>query len=510
MSVSSTRRSERRPGPADPQLLADSLAAHTGAPVEVRSTHMSWIVLTAEHAYKLKRPVQLDFADMRDPAVRAASCRHELVLNDVLAPGLGIAVRGVVAGPEGYDLADDDDPRAIDHVIEMHRYDEGRTMRSMVERGVLTSAQARAAGRCLGAFHRVAERVRTPVDEQARFDANADALWHLAPDPALQRDVRALQRFAGAFVRMWAEVLAARAANGRVVDGHGDVRAEHVLLDEDGAVRILDRLDIDALRRVDVADDLAFLVMDLEACDGAGYVGDVLEGYAEGGGTVPPTALLAYFAAYRALVRAKVSLLPDAAGGDQAAALVALARANAWRARGPLLLLVTGPPASGKSTLAAALGHAAGIPVLSSDAVRAEHPALGYGDAARASIYRELARRAVSEGTFVVDATFGEAGLQDAFFRAIAEQPQRTTLTIECDAPAAVRVERAAARRQRAEPSLSAAGPDVAEELGERFTSVPASRTDGRLVVDATTTTEEQLDAVEAWLDERLASGALA
>ncbi len=508
MTSSSTHGSEGRPGPADPHLLADSLAARTGASVEVRTTHMSWIVLTAEHAYKLKRPVALDFADMRDPQVRAASCRRELALNDVLAPGLGIAVRAVVPGPDGYALADDDDPRAIDHVIEMHRYDEGRTMRSLLERGLLTPAQARATGRCLGAFHRATTRLRTPIDERARFAVNAQALRALLDDPDLVRQVRGLERFATAFTATWGDVLAARTSNGCVIDGHGDVRAEHVLLDEDRSVRIVDRLDIDDLRRVDRADDLAFLVMDLESRDGAGFVGDVLEGYAEGGPAVPPTALLAYFAAYRALVRAKVSLLPDAADGDRSAPLIALARASAWRARGPVLLLVTGPPASGKSTLADALGRAAGIPVLSSDAVRAEHPALGDGGAARASIYRELARRAGTEGSFVVDATFGEPGLQDAFFRAIAAHPQRMTLTVECEAPADLRLARAEERRA-AGASLSEADADVARELGERFASVPASRTDGRLDVDATTPVGEQLDAIEAWLDQRLSAGAL-
>jgi len=509
MTSSPTHGSERGSGSADPHLLADSLAALTGEPVEMRSTHMSWIVLTAEHAYKLKRPVLLDFADMRDPQIRAASCRRELALNDVLAPGLGIAVRAIVPGPDGYVLADDDDPRAIDHVIEMHRYDEGRTMRSLLERGRLTPAQARATGRCLGAFHRASAPLRVPIDEQARFAANAQGLRALLVDPALVRQVDGLERFARAFATAWGDVLAARRSKGCIVDGHGDVRAEHVLLDEDGSVRIVDRLDIDDLRRVDMADDLAFLVMDLESHDGEGFVGDVLEGYAEGGGAVPPTALLAYFAAYRALVRAKVSLLPEAAGGDRSGPLVALARASAWRARGPVLLLVTGPPASGKSTLAEALGHAGAIPVLSSDAVRAEHPSLGYGDAARASIYRELARRAGSEGSFVVDATFGEPGLQDAFFRAIAAHPQRVTLTIECEAPAELRLARAEARHGGEDDHLSDAGADVARELGERFVSVPGSRTDGRLVVDATTPVEDQLDAIEAWLDQRLSAGAL-
>jgi len=401
---------------ADPRILADSIAHLTGAPTMLRSTHMSWVVLSGDRVFKLKRPVALDFVDLRSAAARAASCRHELALNAELAPGLEIAIRTVLPGPDGaYRLGDDGDPRAIDHVIEMRRFDETRSMRSLLARGELTLGQAAEVGVRLARFHRSTDRAPEPVDERARFDVNADALLELVREhPAATRDVLAAKRFAAAFLTAWSDVLDARFAAGRVVDGHGDVRTEHVLFDHD-PVRIVDRLDLDALRYLDVADELAFLAMDLEAHGGVDHVPSVLAGYAQAGGTLPPTVLLAYYAAYRALVRTKVALLPGAQDGTRAAQrLLPLARRSRWRARGPLLLLVTGPPASGKSTLAAAIGEGSGLPVVSSDATRRRGPA-DYGDAARAAVYRTLARQIAPGASAVVDATFGEPRLRSAF-----------------------------------------------------------------------------------------------
>jgi hypothetical protein len=275
-------------------------------------------------------------------------------------------------------------------------------------------------------------------------------------------------------------------------------------------VRIVDRLDIDPLRDLDVADELAFLTMDLESRGGRGYVGAVLDGYAKAGGIVPPATLLGYFATARALVRAKVALLPGAAGGVQEARrLLALARTGSWRARGPMLLLLTGPPASGKSTLAAALAGRSGITVLASDAVRRTLSDPGYDEAGRAAVYGELARRVDGTRAVVADATFGDPALQDAFFAALPPRSDRPVLVVECTAPTDVRMARAN-RRAREEPdALSDADVGVARMLAERFVPVPAARTRGRLAVDTTAPLDVQLDAVEAWLDRLLGEGAL-
>jgi len=349
--------------------------------------------------------------------------------------------------------------------------------------------------------------VREALDHQATFRRNLDALLPLMADNMGDRDLKGLQRFGDAFLSGWREVLWARPHLEQVVDGHGDLRAEHVLLEGDG-VRIVDRIEWDSLRRVDIADDLAFLLMDLESHDGAAFTASVLDGYVRGGGLPPPAALLAFFGAYRALVRAKVAALQAAPGAadEDSAKLIGLARRLSWRARGPLVLLVTGPPAAGKSTLARALADVSGLALLSSDDIRTEGlgRAPGYGEAERATVYRRLAEGAQRYAAVIIDATFGDFDLQSAFTTALGTE--RPLLVVDCLAPRVVRIARADAR-YKAGGSASEAGPSVADMLGDRFQTIPSGLVNSRRVVDTQTPVDEQVDAVEAWLDARLAQG---
>lgn len=240
-------------------------------------------------------------------------------------------------------------------------------------------------------------------DVRRAWDDNARELFALAgEDDAAARRVLALDRFAGAFLAGRRGQIEARAAAGCVRDGHGDLRAEHVVLEDPPAV--VDRLEFDArLREIDVADDLAFLLMDLERLGAADAARPLVDAYREAGGDPGSVALLSFYGAYRALVRVKVALLRAAQLGDggaagaargQARELLALAERFGWRARGPLVLAVSGPPASWKSTLAEALARRSGWPLLSSDALRARPSSTGSARPPPSVCARSSARRA--------------------------------------------------------------------------------------------------------------------
>ena len=188
-----------------------------------------------------------------------------------------------------------------------------------------------------------------------------------------------------------------RAAAGLVRDGHGDLRAEHVVLER--GIEIVDCVEFDpALREIDVGLDLAFLVMDLMRRDER-LAAALVSAYREAGGDPGDDALVAFFAAQRALIRAKVALVRagQVDGADaarrraDAAALLELAGRLGWRVRLGAAAIVCGAAASGKSTLAAALAERAGATVLSSDIVRKE--LVGVPATARAPDERLHARR---------------------------------------------------------------------------------------------------------------------
>jgi aminoglycoside phosphotransferase family enzyme len=397
---------------------------YPGSPphVEVRETHISWVFLAGERAYKLKKEIVLPFLDYGSAERRHAMCREEVRLDRRLARDLYLGVLGVAPAPAGgYELTTEDDPRAIDYLVEMRRFDERATLGALVERGERPLGAVADVGAALAAFHASARAVAPDADPvgaaERQFARNLEELLGTgALDAAATARVRALGRFAGAFVAAHRRTFAERAAGDCIREGHGDLRAEHVLLGADTddttdlRLAIVDCVEFDpALRELDVADDLAFLVLDLEALGAPELAEGLVAGYRAAGGDPGGDPLIAFYAAYRALVRAKVGLVrasqqpPEsrAARGLAAAAAewIDLAERFAWRARRPLVLVICGVPASGKSVLAQALAVASGLERISSDAtrkrlagvsLRSPAPAPAYTPQFSALTYREL------------------------------------------------------------------------------------------------------------------------
>jgi predicted kinase len=254
--------------------------------------------------------------------------------------------------------------------------------------------------------------------------------------------------------------LLARARAGLVRDGHGDLRAEHVVLER--GIEIVDCVEFDpALREIDVGLDLAFLVMDLSRRDRR-QAATLVAAYREAGGDPGDDALVAFFAAQRALIRAKVALVrasqvegADAARRrEHASELLALAGRLAWQVRLGSGAVVCGLAASGKSTLAAAMAARSGATAVASDAVRKEllgiapsdrAPDEAYGPEMNRRTYEALGRRArelVERGEpVIVDATFRRREDRDA-----CRAPD-DLVWIECRAPIDVRAARASKPR---------------------------------------------------------------
>ncbi len=501
----------------------ESYAERPGA-VEVRETHISWVFLAGDRAYKLKKPVTLPFVDYGTRERRRAMCEEEVRLNRRLAPDLYLGVRAVVATANGgVRLAPADDPGAIDHVVEMRRFDEAQTLAALVARNGAGRRELEAVGGRLATFHAAPSRrggAGATAALHAALAENADTLLALAPDRDFGRRAAALARFSEAFYAARRNELEARAAAGRVCDGHGDLRAEHVLLD--GEVEVVDCLEFNPdLRVADAGCDLAFLTMDLEALGALEAARSVLAGYRAAGGDPGDDELMAFFAGYRALVRAKVALIRADQSEDRsrvvagARSLLTLAERFAWRARRPGLVVVAGLSASGKSRLASLLSTRSGLRHLNSDAVRkrlvgvgpgARASAAAYGESFNRRTYEELGRLAQRElqctGGVLVDATFRRAADRSAFLAALGGLPAGSV--VECRAPLSVRLERAR-RRLGDTAAVSDADADVVRlqaDDGGLADDVPADR---HVVLRTDRPAAEALDDLAALLDARLA-----
>jgi aminoglycoside phosphotransferase family enzyme/predicted kinase len=495
--------------------------------VDVRETHVSWVFLLADRAYKLKKPLALPFLDYGTPQRRREMCREEVRLNRRLAPELYLGVRAAAASADGLELADEDDPRAVDYLVEMRRYDEDSTLAAKLERGELKRGEVTEVARTLARFHARARRVATrgmpALAVERRMTENFHQLLAIVEQRAEVDWVLQLERFAHAFAVAHAQLLDARARRGLVREVHGDLRAEHVLLD--GTPQIVDCIEFDpGLRELDVADDLAFLVMDVAARGGERFARTLLDAYRKAGGDPGEDRLIAFYASYRGLVRAKVTLLRAAQhragssehGRESAAAreLLALAERFAWRARLPLLIVICGAPAAGKSRLAAALADLSHLPHLSSDVtrkrlagVRVEQRA---GEAAYSAefnrlTYAQLGRRAAKEaatlGGAVVDATFRHRADREAFAQAFADAAP--LLFVECRAPARVLAERAA-RRDRQPGRVSDASLAVVMRESSAWEPLDELPPEAHVMIRSDRPVEAQLQDVRALLDRRM------
>jgi uncharacterized protein len=495
-------------------------------PVVVRETHASWVFVAGDRALKVKKPVALGFLDYGTLTRRHAACREEVRVNEPLAPGIYLGVRAIVKRPDGFCFAPDGAHDAVEYAVEMRSFDEAHTLAGMIAAGSLTCADVRLVGERLAGFHRSAPTVAGggPREVLDAWRVNVEQLRPLAQ--RLGWDVEGTTRFAETLIGARGQEIEQRTEHGLVRDGHGDLRCEHVLVGD--PVRIVDRIEFDpALRHVDVAADLSFLTMDLEARGQRAAARTLVCAYRRAGGDPGSEVLRSFYAAHRALVRAKVALVGAAgheqsrrsARYEQAEQLWALAERLCWRARGQVAIVVCGPPASGKSTLAAELSRRSHLPVVSSDVVRkrlaglpatararAEH----YTDEFTRRTYERLAEQALAclrgDGGVIVDATCHSPQQRARVLKRL-KIPGSTYLVVHCNTDLGVALARVAARmnsRQR----ISDATPEI---VGAGFYGFqpPQELPAGSVLKLATESSlQEQVAAVTAALDARLAPAA--
>ena len=497
--------------------------------VDVHETHISWVFLTDELAFKLRKAVVFPFLDYGTPQRRRHMCEEEMRLGRRLAPTLYLGVRAVVTSDGGFELADAEAGDALEHVVVMRRFDERRTLAARLKAGAASEADIRAVAHRIARFHTAEEPAPAgsfgPPQVAATVSENFTTLLAFADEIGDPR-LAAAHRYAVAFVHGRHTRLAARVAEGHIRDCHGDLRAEHVVFEDDGPA-VFDPIEFDpALRRIDTAADLAFLHMELIEAGREDLAEVLAMEYREAGGDDGGDELLTFYAAYRSWVRAKVACLraaelppgePRRHELEHAQALAALGERLSWRARRPLALIVCGSSATGKTVLAEALAGVSGLVQLSSDRIRKElaglpperrAPAAGYTEEASRGTYRELGARAAAEaarGGAIVDATFRRRADRDAFAATYSEGAPRPVF-IECRAPVAVVAERA--RRRELEPGrISDATTEIAlRQLGE-FEPLDEIEPGRHVIVRTDREPATVVDAVEAALDARLARG---
>jgi aminoglycoside phosphotransferase family enzyme len=304
----------RRPADAPAVPLAAKLAflgrpeSYPGRPaaVERRETHLSWVFLAGDEVYKMKKPVRAAGLDLRTLARRRRNCRAELRLNPRLAPEVYRGLVALTLEPGGR-LALGGRGRPVEWLVRMRRLPAGRTLDRALAAGRAGPAEIDAVAAMLTRFYRRAPpaarsptRCRRHLREE--IEASRAALTALPARPPGRLALVAARLTA--WLRQRPDPLAGRP----LVEGHGDLRPEHVYLGP--PPQAIDCLEFRrSLRLLDPADELAYLALECERL-GAPWVGPrLLAAYEEATGDRPPAALIAFYKSVRALIRARLAIL---------------------------------------------------------------------------------------------------------------------------------------------------------------------------------------------------------
>jgi len=464
-------------------MLIDKLQVPDAYPHEVAriralETHISWVLLTGQYAYKIKKPLDLGFLDFSTLDRRRHYCEEELRLNRRFAPDLYVDVVPIGGTPSAPRVGDDP---AIEWAVRMREFPVEAGLDVELKQGRVTAAQLSQLAEQVAAAHRSA-----PVRDDAGFGRlesirhpaidNFDSLEADCDSPLLQQQLAVLRRWTEREIERLAPVFEERAAGGFIRECHGDLHAGNVVHLDTGLVPF-DCIEFsDELRCIDVISDVAFLCMDLRYRQRPDLAAAFLNRYLERTGDYPGLAVFPFYLVYRATVRAKIAAvryrqhgLPDAAAS--VADHLALAVRVAEPKERPLLVICQGLSGSGKTWLSDRLIGALPAIRLRSDLVRKQLAGLEelqrsdsglneglYTRDATDRVYRQLgefARLGLSAGLNVITDATCLRRLQRERFYVAADLAGSRMVIAYCDAPQHVLEERISSRQ--------AAGADASE-----------------------------------------------
>lgn len=483
------------------QLMSPDAYDHSVTSVECMETHISWVVLTDEYAYKIKKPVVLDFLDFGDLEKRHFYCNEELRLNRQWASEIYLDVVAITED-DGQAKLGGEGP-VVEYAVKMLRFDQAMRLDCQLTRDELSASDMRDLGCEIATRHMQApvaksefrQRVlRTTVsqmhDNFAALDGrvNADDLA-----PLREWTERQLEHLTG--------MISERFDNGFNRICHGDLHLANLVRLEDG-IRAFDCIEFNEdLRHMDVVCDYAFLVMDLAARDRADLAAHFINRYLVQSGDYAGVVLLDLYFVYRCLVRAKVATIAAQERDSAAAAKANIAEAErycriALRQIGkpaPMLIIMFGLSGSGKSWVSERLMATLPAIRLRSDVERkrmhglAEHSRsdsdIGggiYAESSKQAVYAHLLEKSGdildARHNVILDATYLKAENRAAAL-SLAEERGYAAVIVDVQAPDQIAQQRLQ-RREQSSATVSEAGTDILDYQ--------------RSVMESLSTTEQQ------------------
>ncbi|MEP7242084.1 MAG: AAA family ATPase [Gammaproteobacteria bacterium] len=508
-------------------LMEPDAYPHPVDRVRLIETHISWVCLAGAFAYKIKRPVCYPFIDMRSAEQRLFFCREELRLNRRFAPDLYLDVVPITSDGRNARIGGTGD--IIEHAVRMCQFDTREELDRLVAEARVEPSELSQFGEHLARLHErlppaeTGSHYGTLVSVTEALRQNLEQVGSLSRRAGLHIDSRELTQSMHKRLEACAAFIDARHASGRVRECHGDLHCCNVVRSA-GRLLAFDGLEFEpAFRWIDVAEEIAFLFMDLCRRGASVHANAFVNGYLGEGGDYEAVRLLRLYGAHRALVRAKVAALEvegaTAAGPNGCDRFVSDHREYLDCARNllaphrPTLVLMSGLSGSGKTWLAQRVAGRFSAIHVRSDVERkrlaglvashSSHSGIDqglYAQGANDHTYRRLARCAsdILAGGFcaIVDATF-QRRADRALFIKLAADLHVPLVLVRCRAPFEVLRTRIFDRARKAHDASEA----TLAVLEHQQASVEAIKPGEDLeVIDADTTRESIVDEVEGML----------
>ncbi|NCN87908.1 MAG: AAA family ATPase [Gallionella sp.] len=355
---------------------------HAAKNIRVIETHISWVVLAGEFAYKIKKAVDLGFLDYTKLAARKQYCAEEIRLNRRTAPELYLDVVALGGAPDAPVFGSEP---AFEYAVRMRRFAQDELFDRLLARDELSPCHIDRLATVIARFHAGLTAAAhdslygTPATIQTFMRQNFAQMRPLLKDAADAASLAALARASEAEFAACAALFAARRMQGFVRECHGDLHLGNIARIDDAPVPF-DGIEFNpALRWIDVMDELAFVMMDLLHHGRTDYAWRWLNACLEASGDYAGVAVLRFYLAYRAAVRAKVGAI-RAAQTDvgRHTRLMEMASCREHLAlvqrclnhRHPALIITHGLPGSGKTTFAQYLIEQMGAIRIRSDVER--------------------------------------------------------------------------------------------------------------------------------------------
>ncbi len=274
-------------------------------------THISWVLLTGEFVYKIKKPVDFGFLNFTTLEKRKFYCEEELRLNHRLAPDLYLDVLPITGTPENPLIGGDDEP--FEYCVKMKQFPEEGLMDRLASSSEINADLIDKLADAIAAFHSeiaIAQQdspLGTADSVQAPVSQNFEQILPLLTNDKERSELKTVEEWSNRQFQYLKSTLESRHQNGFIRECHGDLHLGNIVV-IDGQPVLFDCIEFnDEFRWTDVINEIAFIVMDLMMRDLKGYAFRLLNRYLEKTGDYEGIALLNYYIAYRAMVRAKIA-----------------------------------------------------------------------------------------------------------------------------------------------------------------------------------------------------------